>query len=63
MEQLKLRPEGEPKEFVDKGGLGRFYRPLRGQQPMWFGRTTLSASDWWDDDTVALIDALTYLLH
>lgn len=60
MGQFNLRPEDEPKEFVDAGELGRFYRPKGGQQPMWYGRTGLTAPDWWDDDTLALIDALTY---
>lgn len=60
MEQFKLRPDDEPKEFVDKGEAGRFYQPLGGEQPMWYGRTALSSPDWWDDDTLALIDGLTY---
>jgi hypothetical protein len=58
--QFRLRPGDQPTDFVDKGDLGRYYQPRGGRQPIWFGRTGLHAPHWWDDDTLALIDALTF---
>jgi hypothetical protein len=60
--RFKPRPADAPTDFVVADARNRYSVPRDADLPMWFGRTALQAPAHWDDESLAVIDALVYYL-
>ncbi|GAA3239080.1 hypothetical protein GCM10010532_078700 [Dactylosporangium siamense] len=60
--RFKPRPADAPTDFVVADARNRYSVPRDADLPMWFGRTALQAPAHWDDESLAIIDAIVYYL-